>query len=306
VSNLEITAARSARGKERARVRRREATLAWAMLAPSIVILGVFVVGPALLDIPLSLMRYDIISGSGRWLGSGNFNTMFADQEFWDSLIHTLELTLGTAIPMLVLSLFLGLLLNQKLRGVLAYRTVVFAPYVIPMVGASVAWIWLLSGDGLINYLLQRRGPGWLDNSQLALPGIMLMTIWQFTGYYTMLVLGGLQSIPHELEEAAAMDGASGRRLVWSVILPLLSPTLLFSTIVIVIHSFQVFDQIFVMTGGGPGTGTVTLVYYLYKQGFVFFNTGQAAAVSVLLLLGLGGITWLQMNLSRKWVNYDL
>jgi ABC-type sugar transport system permease subunit len=288
----------------------REAVLGWAMVSPCLVLLGTFVVGPALLDFPLSLMRYDIIAASGAWAGLANYRALFADPAFWQSVAHTLELTLGATVPMLVLALVFGIALNRRIGGRGLYRTVLFAPYVIPLVASSIAWIWMLSSDGFVNYLLhvvaRLRGPAWLDSDTWALPAIVLMTVWQFTGYYTVLVLSGLQNIPHEIEEAARIDGAGEFRLAWSVLLPLLSPTLLFCIVVSVIHSFRVFDQIYVMTGGGPGTATMTLVYYLYQQGFAFFNTGQGASVSVLLLIFLMGITGLQLRLARRWVNYEL
>jgi ABC-type sugar transport system permease subunit len=288
----------------------RDTALAWVMLAPCLLLLGVFVVAPALLDFPLSLMRYDIIAARGGWAGLANYRALFADPVFWQSVAHTLALTLGTTAPMLVLSVALGIILDRRLRGRSVYRTVLFAPYVIPLVASSIAWIWMLSSTGLVNYALQRltglRGPPWLDRDAWALPAIALMTVWQFTGYYTVLVLSGLQNIPREIEEAARIDGAGELRLAWSVVLPLLSPTLLFCIVVSVIHSFRVFDQIYVMTGGGPGTATMTLVFYLYQQGFSFFNTGQGASVSVLLLIALMGITGLQLRLARRWVSYEL
>ncbi len=288
----------------------RDGLLAWAMLSPCLVLLGAFVVAPAVLDFPLSLMHYDIIAASGGWVGLANYRALGADPVFWQSVLQTLELTLGTTIPMLVLSVVFGILLHGRMRGRAAYRTVLFAPYVIPLVASSIAWIWMLSSNGFVNYLLKLasgiRGPAWLDSSAWALPAIMLMTVWQLTGYYTVLVLSGLQNIPREIEEAARLDGASGVRLVWSIILPLLSPTLLFCVVVSVIASFRVFDQIYVMTGGGPGTATMTMVFYLYQQGFSFFNTGQGASVSVLLLLGLMGVTWFQLRLGGRWVSYEL
>jgi len=299
-----------ASGRGRARRVARDTVLAWAMVAPCLLLLGVFVVAPALIDFPLSLMRYDIIAASGGWAGLANYRALSSDPVFWQSVTHTLALTLGTTVPMLVLSVVLGIVLDRRLRGRSVYRTVLFAPYVIPLVASSIAWIWMLSSNGAVNYVLQRltglRGPAWLDRDAWALPAIALMTVWQFTGYYTVLVLSGLQNIPREIEEAARIDGASELRLAWSVVLPLLSPTLLFCIVVSVIHSFRVFDQIYVMTGGGPGTATMTLVYYLYQQGFSFFNTGQGASVSVLLLIALMGITGLQLRLARRWVSYEL
>jgi multiple sugar transport system permease protein/sn-glycerol 3-phosphate transport system permease protein len=287
-----------------------DTVVAWAMVAPCLVLLGVFVVAPALLDFPLSFMRYDIIAATGHWAGLANFRALFGDPVFWQSVVHTLALTIGSTVPMVGLSVVLALILDRRLRARSIYRTLLFAPYVVPLVASSIAWIWMLSSNGFVNYLLHLvaglRGPVWLDQARWALVAIALMTVWQFTGYYTMLVLSGLQNIPHEIAEAARIDGAGELRLTWSVVLPLLSPTLLFCVVVSVIQSFRAFDQIYVMTGGGPGTATMTLVYYLYQQGFGFFNTGQGASVSVLLLLALMGITGLQLRLARRWVNYEL
>ncbi len=291
-------------------MRRGETLLGWAFVAPVIVLLGAFVISPAVLDFPLSLMRYDLIDGSGRWVGFVNYVALARDPIFWEAVGHTLELALGTTLPLLAFAVVLGLLLNRRLRGGTMYRTVLFAPYIVPLVASSIAWIWMLSSHGFVNYVLATvlpvRGFSWLDSKTGALPAIMVMTVWQFVGYYTVLVLSGLQSIPAELAESARIDGASEIRVAWSIILPLLSPTLFFCVVVSVIASFRVFDQIYVMTGGGPGTATITLVFYLYQQGFAFMNAGAGASVSVLLLLALMGVTWLQLRLARRWVTYDL
>ena len=284
--------------------------LGWALLAPALLLLGTFVVGPVLLDVPLSFMHYDMIAGTGRWVGLDNYRALAADPIFWQAVAHTLELAVGTAVPLLTLAVFFALVLNRRVRGRGVYRTILFAPYVIPLVASSIAWIWMLSSNGFVNevlgLVLPVRGVAWLDSSAWALPGIMLVTIWQFVGYYTVLVLSGLQGIPYEIEEAARIDGAGEVRLAWSITLPLLSPTLLFCLVVSVIASFRVFDQIYVMTGGGPGTATMTLVFYLYQQGFAFLNTGSGASVSVILLAGLMGVTWLQLHMARRWVTYQL
>jgi len=289
---------------------RREALLGWALLAPSLLLLGTFVVGPVLLDVPLSLMQYDMIAATGRWVGVDNYHALVADPIFWQAVGHTLELAVGTTAPLLALAVLFALVLNRRVRGRFVYRTILFAPYVIPLVASSIAWIWMLSSNGFVNevlgLVLPVRGVTWLDSSGWALPGIMLVTIWQFAGYYTVLVLSGLQTIPREIEEAARIDGAGELRLALSITLPLLSPTLLFCLVVSVIASFRVFDQIYVMTGGGPGTATMTLVFYLYQQGFAFLNAGAGASVSVILLVGLLGVTWLQLHMARRWVTYQL
>jgi len=289
---------------------RREALLGWALLAPSLLLLGSFVVGPVLLDVPLSLMQYDMIAATGHWVGLENYRTLSADPIFWQAVGHTLELAVGATAPLLALAIIFALVLNRRVRGRSVYRTVLFAPYVIPLVASSITWIWMLSSNGFVNealgLVLPVRGLTWLDSSAWALPGIVLVTIWQFVGYYTVLVLSGLQSIPHEIEEAAPIDGAGELRLALAITLPLLSPTLLFCLVVSVIASFRVFDQIYVMTGGGPGTATMTLVFYLYQQGFAFLNAGAGASVSVILLVGLLGVTWLQLHMARRWVTYQL
>lgn len=288
---------------------RRENLLGWLLVAPSVLLLGVFVIVPVLLDVPLSLMQYDMIAATGRWVGLGNYAALAADPVFWQALGHTLELALGTTVPMLLLAVLFGLVLNRRLRGRAVYRTILFAPYVIPLVASSIAWIWMLSSNGVVDQLLgvvlPVRGVAWLESSTWALPGVMLVTVWQFVGYYTVLVVSGLSGIPPEIEEAARIDGAGELRLAWSVTLPLLSPTLLFCVVVSVIASFRVFDQIYVMTGGGPGTATMTLVFYLYQQGFSFLNAGAGASISVLLFVGLMGVTWLQLRLARQWVTYQ-
>jgi ABC-type sugar transport system permease subunit len=291
-------------------VRRGEAWLGWACVAPVLLLLGAFVVVPAVLDFPLSFARYDIIDGSAQWVGLTNYAALARDPVFWEAVVHTLELALGTTVPMLAFAVVLGLLLHRRVRGRAVYRTVLFAPYVIPLVASSIAWIWMLSSNGLVNYVLAPvlpvRGFAWLDSSAGALPAIMLMTVWQFVGYYTILIVSGLQGIPAEIVEGARIDGAGEIRVAWSIVLPLLSPTLFFCVVVSIIASFRVFDQIYVMTGGGPGTATITLVFYLYQQGFSFLNTGGGASVSVLLLVALMGVTWLQLRLARRWVTYEL
>jgi multiple sugar transport system permease protein len=160
-------------------VRRGETLLGWALVAPTLILLGAFVVAPAVLDFPLSLMQYDLIAGSGRWVGLANYVTLAQDPIFWQAVGHTLQLALGTTVPMLVLAVILGLLLNRRLRGRAVYRTLLFAPYVVPLVASSIAWIWMLSAHGFVNYVLGAvlplRNFAWLDSSAGALPAIMLM-----------------------------------------------------------------------------------------------------------------------------------
>src|SRR5207253_7923802 len=155
-------------------------------MAPSLVLLGTFVVLPVLLDVPLSLMQYDMIAASGRWVGLQNYTALAADPIFWQAVGHTLELALGTTVPLLVLAILFGLVLNRRVRGGPVYRTILFVPYVIPLVASSIAWIWMLSSNGFVNevlgLVLPVRGVTWLDSSTWALPGVVAVTGWQVGG----------------------------------------------------------------------------------------------------------------------------
>lgn len=298
-----------------ARVTRRsgrsaDARAGWLMLAPTLAVLLSFVIGPLVLGMGLSFTHYNLMSGQAQFAGVSNYQDLFAGgSTFWTALLNTVLFTLGTVVPTITLAVFFGILLNQQLIGRTFYRTVLFAPYVTPLVGASIAWIWLFRRQGFVDWVMQLfgvTGPGWLSSPHTALIAIIIATLWQYTGYFTMLVLSGLQAIPPDVTEAARIDGAHGLSLLRQVVLPLLSPTILFCLILSVIQSFQVFDQIYVMTDGGPGTSTLTLVYYLYQLGFEFFHFGHGAAVGVVLLAVLLTFTALQLKLSSRWVHYDL
>lgn len=294
----------------RRRPRSTDARASWLMLAPTLLVLSAFVIGPLILGVGLSFTHYDLMTGQGRFNGVTNYRDLFAaGSTFWIALLNTVLFTLGTVVPTITLAVFFGILLNQHLMGRTFYRTVLFAPYVTPLVGASIAWIWLFRRQGFVDWIMQLfgvQGPGWLSSPHTALIAIIIATLWQYTGYFTMLVLSGLQAIPPDVTEAARIDGAHGVSLLRQVVLPLLSPTILFCLILSVIQSFQVFDQIYVMTDGGPGTSTLTLVYYLYQEGFEFFRIGHGAAVGVVLLAVLLTFTALQLKLSSRWVHYDL
>lgn len=290
--------------------KRAESRIGWLMLAPTLIILLAFVLGPLVLGIGLSFTHYNLLNGQISPAGLSDYQDLLASgSAFWTALGNTVLFSLGTVVPTVVIAILFGMLLNQQLAARGVYRAILFAPYVTPLVGSSIAWIWMFRGQGFIDWILGLfgiHGPSWLGNPHTALIAIMIASIWQYAGYFTMLMLSGLQSIPGEVEEAARMDGAGGLALFRKITLPLLSPTVLFCLILSVIQSFQVFDQIYVMTNGGPGTSTLTLVYFLYQEGFEFFHIGHGAAVGVLLLVMLLALTWGQLKLSGKWVHYDL
>ncbi|MDP9440114.1 MAG: sugar ABC transporter permease, partial [Actinomycetota bacterium] len=225
-------------------------------------------------------------------------------------LLRTVIYSGATAAITLPLALVLAVFLNQKFRGRNVYRTILSSPFAVPLVGSAVIWLWLYDPSyGLINYLLGLigiEGPAWLERSSTALLSVIIVSVWHYVGYYALLFLVGLQDIPAELYEAAKIDGAGRWSEFWRITLPLLSPTILFASTVSVIQSFQVFDQIYVLTGGGPADSTTTLIFYLYEQGFQFFHIGVASAISVFLLLSLITFTILHMYFSRRWVHYEV
>ena len=210
----------------------------------------------------------------------------------------------------LPLGFLCAVFLNLKLRESALYRGILLAPYIFPLVASGIAWSMMFQQDGgILNWLIRHLGGSglnWLGSSTWAVVAVIIVGGWQYLGYYTLIFLAGLQGIPPDYYEAAAIDGAGNVVQAVRITLPLLSPTLLFATIILIIQSFQTFSQVYVMTQGGPAGATTTLVYYLYEVAFQYFQIGKAGAISVLLLLFLVGITLVQLILSRRWVHYEI
>lgn len=288
----------------------RPTLVAMLMLAPALTVLTTFVFFPVVYVVFLSFLDWDLISPDKQFVGLDNYVDLARSGEFRAVLLRTVVYSGATAAITLPLALLLAVFLNQKFRGRNIYRTVLSSPFAVPLVGSAVIWLWLYDPSyGLINYLLSLigvQGPTWLESSSTALLSVIIVSVWHYVGYYALLFLVGLQNIPAELYEAARIDGAGRWSEFWNITLPLLSPTVLFASTVSVIQSFQVFDQVYVLTRGGPANSTTTLIFYLYEQGFQFFHIGTAAAVSVFLLLSLITFTVLHMHFSRRWVHYEV
>ncbi|EEI13398.1 ABC transporter, permease protein [Enterococcus faecalis TX1341] len=230
-----------------------------------------------------------------------NFTKMIHDDTFWISLKQTFIYTIGVVPLTLICSLGLAILLNRKIRGMKFFRTAFFFPYVTSLVAIAVVWNMLFHPTmGPINQFLKlfiENPPGWTSSSTWALPAIIIVSVWRFMGYYMILYLAGLQSVPRELYEAASMDGAGKWNQFLNVTLPSLRPTTFFVTIMLVINCFKVFDLVQVMTGGGPGRATNVLVYEIYNEAFVKFNFGYASAIAMVLFIIVLAITVAQF----KW-----
>lgn len=285
----------------RNRRRRRQTLVAYAFLAPSLVIFIAFRHGPALAAMILGFFEWSIV-GDPRFVGLENFRRLANDDVFWRALKNTVVFTLLTVPTDVVISLVLAVLLNQKLRGLTIFRLIYFTPVVTATAIVAIIWRWLYQPTGLINGVLGVVGIptfNWLSDPDWALPAIALMAVWKHVGFNMLIFLAGLQSIPAEFEEAARIDGASNRSIFFGITLPLLRPVFVLVTILTTIGSFQVFDAAYVMTNGGPFYATTTLVYYIYSSAFDRYQMGYAAAISFVLFWIILIISLLQRRFLR-------
>jgi multiple sugar transport system permease protein len=286
-----------------------EAAAAFLFLLPNTICFLLFGIFPVIASLSLSFFDWSVLEAPV-FAGLENYQRLlFDDPVFLTSLRNTFYFV-ATVVPLnVILALILALLLNRGLPGVVAFRAVFFIPVLCAPVATSLVWKWFYNTDyGLANYLLRSFGlpaPDWLSSMTWAMPALIIMAVWQGTGFNMVLLLAGLQDIPSHLYEAAAIDGANARQRFLHITLPMLSPTLFFVAIIAVIGSFQVFDQAFVMTGGGPGAATTTIVLYLYQNGFKWFHMGYASAIAWVLFSVIFGLTLLQVNFQSKWVHYN-
>lgn len=291
--------------------RARDALTGYALLLPSFIPLAVFTLYPLAYSGYLSLARWNLLSPRKEFIGFANYTRMASDPALVRVLANTATYTIAVVSIGVLVGLALALLLNQPLRLRALWRGVFFVPAVVPLAVLSGLWLWIYDpGFGLMNYLLRslRLPPGqWLHSPTSALWAIIIMMIWQTAGYNMVILLAGLQNISAELYEAARLDGAGRGTLLVRITVPLLSPTLLFLGVVASIQAFRVFDPIWVMSlgTGGPANSTATLVFFLYRQAFMFFEAGYASAIAYLVVGIALAFTVIQLWLSRRWVIYE-
>jgi multiple sugar transport system permease protein len=278
-----------------------DASVAWLLLAPALVLLGIFVLWPIIYLVGLSFTTGSFTRSGLQWVGLRNYVRLVLDADFWQVVGNTLYFTLATVVPSLVVPLGLAVLLNQSLmlRGLL--RAAYFIPSITSLVAVGLAFRWLFQADGPVNdWLLSWGGEPipWLSSTTWAMPVIILLSAWKQLGFNLVVFLAGLQTIPVSRYEAAELDGANPWQQFWHITLPGLRPTLLFATVTTAIFTLRSFEQVYVITGGGPLNTTNILVYYIYQQAFAQFDFGYAAAAAT-LLLGLALIlVYLQL---RGW-----
>lgn len=285
----------------------REAAWAYLFLAPFFLGLLFFILGPVVAAFAISFTTWDLLSPP-QWIGLENYRDLMADRLFWIALKNTVYFTVLSVPVTLLLALGLATLMNRKLRGITALRAIYFFPVTASIVAVSLLWAWMYTPDfGIINYLFSLVGlpkVKWLVDPQIALPSVIIMSVWRGLGFNIVVFLAGLQSIPRDLYEASQLDGAGGWDQFRQITVPLLTPTIFFATIMGLIASFQVFEQTYIMTQGGPGNATMTLVYQIFLNGFTYLRMGYASAMSFILFAILFLITIVQVRLQTRWVHY--
>ena len=268
-----------------------ETLRAYLFMAPALIMLAIFVFAPIVGSLPLMFMDYSVL-GETKFVGLQNFQEAFADRDFQIALVNTILFVV--VVPIIqILSILLAVLVNRKMHGITAFRTLFYIPVVTSMVAVSIMWGFLFDQNGLINTVLMDLGwikspLGFLNDSKTAMPCIMFITIWQGLGYYMMMYLAGLQSIPHDMEEAAMVDCATPALAFFKVKLPLLKPYIWFCTLNSVISAIAVFDAVYVLTKGGPDNATMVINYYSYVKAFQDFRFGYSAAVGFVQALITG------------------
>jgi multiple sugar transport system permease protein len=278
-----------------------ETFAAWFFLTPALILLGVFVIGPIGYLFYLSFTNGSFTKEGMTWVGLKNYLRLILNPDFSQVMWNTAYFTVATVIPSIVIPLLLAVLLNQNiiLRGFL--RTSYFLPSIVSLVAAGLGFRWLFQNDGPVNSLLNSIGIdsiSWLSSTLWAMPVIILLSIWKQLGFNMVVFLAGLQAIPVSRYEAAELDGANGWEQFWFVTLPGLRPTLIFTTITTVIFTLRSFEQVYVISGGGPLNSTNLLVYYIYQEAFGQFDFGYAAAAATVLLAITMVLVYLQL---RTW-----
>lgn len=276
-------------------------------LLPSAIPLLCFTVLPVFTAGWISLHRWDLISPM-EWAGLGNYGRLLTTPETGRAFLHTLLYLLGYLPLTFCCALAVALMLNRRFRARGTFRAIYFLPVITSWVVVALVWQWLLNpSNGAVNEALGFLGlpqPGWWTDPDWAMPSIILASAWKDVGFNMIILLAGLQGIPKECYEAAAIDGAGPWRRLRSITLPLLTPSIFFVVVISVINGFQVFDQMYQMTGGGPDGATSTVVLHIYDLTFRYGRAGEASALSLLLFLVILAVTAIQVRTQKRWVHY--
>ena len=297
------------RQRPRGRRVRSSTWAAYGFLLPNLLGFLTFTFLPVVAALLISFTSWDLLQPP-EWVGLANYRRLVGDTTFHVVLRNTVLYVLGTVPVQMGLALLVAMALNRRIPGTLFFRTAFFMPVVASTVAVALVWRWIFHADfGLLNAGLYMIGiddpPNWLASTRWALPAVIIMSIWQQVGYSMVLFLAGLQGVPAHLYEAAKIDGANAGHRFWFITVPMLSSTTFFVLVISIINSFQVFDQAFIMTEGGPANATNTLVFNIYRYAFQFFQMGYASAMAWVLFAIIFVVTVAQFRYQRRWVHYD-
>jgi multiple sugar transport system permease protein len=277
----------------------------FGLLTPFLVFYVLFLIVPLVLAVVMSFFNTSLVlPGLGSFAGVGNYRELFTDSRFWQAMWHTVLFTLVSTPPLVIIPLFFAIVVNRIRRAQWFFRLAFFLPYILPSAVIALIWTWLYEpGYGLIDGFFSMLGltaPGWLSSPSLALYSIVIVTVWWTIGFNFVLYLAGLQDIPHDLYEAAALDGASQWKQTWRLTIPMLGRTTTLVTVLQVIASLKIFDQVYLITAGGPNYATRTAIEYIYDTGFTSQRVGYASAASLVLFVVILVVSFVWLGLVRR------
>lgn len=280
----------------------------WLFVLPALIPLIVFWIYPILRSVYISFTDWDYMSPTYNFVFLDNFTALFQDARFYDALWNTLVFTVGTLIPTIVLGLILALLMQKAFKGSGIIKFILFSPWITPTVAISIVWTWIYDPDtGIANTVLEflhLPALQWIKSSDTAMLAVIIVTVWKSLGYAMIFYLSALEKVPGELYEASGLDGAKSWQRFRDVTLPCISPTTFFLVIITMVSSLQAYDQIQILTQGGPSGSTRTLLYMYYQLGFEEFNMGQATSVAIVMIILTVLLSAAQFTASKKWVHY--
>ncbi|MBP2551819.1 multiple sugar transport system permease protein [Neorhizobium galegae] len=289
-------------------IARRDSLAGFLFIAPQLIGIITFVLVPLGLVFWYSLHEWNVLANTFTFTGSQNYRMVLEDTNLLEVLGATTIFSVGLVVLNLSLALLLAVLLNQKLAGIAVFRALFFSPVVVSLVAWTIVWGFLLQKNGGINGMLLMvgiEGPNWLREDVTAMISVIVVQVFKNVGLNMILFLAALQGVPKELYEAARIDGAPAFKQFRRITLPLISPTILLTSIITIVGSLQVFAQIAVLTQGGPGLSTTVLVYYLYQQAFQFDYFGYGSTLSILLFVIVAVLTFAQWQMRKRIVFYE-
>lgn len=290
------------------KMKRKEIGSVLAFVLPALIPLIVFWIYPIFKSLHISFTDWDYMTPNYNYVMFDNYIKLFKDERFYLALWNTLVFTLGTLIPTIVLGLMLALMLQKSFKGNGLVKFIIFSPWITPTVAVSIVWTWIYQPEtGIANAILNLfgiEGLQWIKSSDTAMLAVIIVTIWKSLGYAMIFYLSALEKVPTELYEASGLDGAKVWQRFRDVTLPCISPTTFFLVIITMINSLQAYDQIQVLTQGGPAGSTRTLLYMYYQLGFEEFKVGQATALAMVLIFITLILSAVQFIGSKKWVHY--